>query len=70
MKSSVSIAFIAFLFAVQALKAQPPANLSGIAFIVDPGHSDNENVGIYGDAEANRVLDGAGFLENCNVDVR
>lgn len=64
--------FIAFLLAVQPLKAQPPTNLSGIAFIIDPGHSDNENVGIYGYSEAYKVLDVAfhlrEFLWISNVD--
>lgn len=35
----------------------PPDDLSGIAFILDPGHSQNENVGIYGYSEAYKVLD-------------
>lgn len=36
--------------------AQPPNDLAGKAFILDPGHSQNENVGMYGYAEANKVL--------------
>src|SRR3989339_657024 len=50
----------------------PVTDLSGIGFIVDPGHSHNENVGIYGYAEAHKVLDVAfhlrEFLRLSNAD--
>lgn len=43
--------------------AQSRADLSGIAFILDPGHSRNENVGMYGYSEAYKVLDVAFHLK-------
>ena len=52
--------------------SQPRTDLSGIAFIIDPGHSQNENVGIYGYSEAYKVLDVAlhlrEFLRLSNAD--
>lgn len=52
--------------------SQQRADLSGLSFCIDPGHSQSENVGIYGYPEAWRNLDVAfqleEFLESSNAD--
>jgi len=48
---------------VPRIPAQTPTDLSGLAFILDPGHSQNENIGMYGYSEAYKVLDVAFHLK-------
>ncbi|MEX1274299.1 MAG: N-acetylmuramoyl-L-alanine amidase, partial [Bacteroidota bacterium] len=58
MKLYILFLVLPLLLLAPLLYAQtPPDDLSGIAFILDPGHSQNENVGIYGYSEAYKVLD-------------
>lgn len=56
--TNVRLPVLCLLLSIAAIPviAQPPTDLAGKAFILDPGHSQNENVGIYGYSEANKVL--------------
>ncbi len=51
------LTFLSLLFTPLLHAQVPPDDLSGIGFVIDPGHSQNENVGIYGYSEAYKVLD-------------
>ncbi len=72
MSRVVSRILLLFPLLTFLLKAQTSSDLTGLAFIIDPGHSQNENVGMYGYSEAYKVLDVAfnlrEFLQQSKAD--
>ncbi len=55
-KLLVSVITVLFLLLVPKLNAQPVTGLSGWDIYLDPGHSQKENMGIYGYSEAEKNL--------------
>src|SRR3989339_2063380 len=54
---NISVVILTIALVHPVWSQTPVTDLSGIGYILDPGHSQNENVGIYGYAEAYKVLD-------------
>lgn len=56
MRRLYALGLLALALAAPASTAQPVTGLSGWSLYLDPGHSQNENVGVFGYSEARKTL--------------